>query len=575
MQNSEDHDWYRAGINPGQVPTRTFRYRKAGSRFADRLAGVFEQEALTDRDFIPIGKLDELVTQTSVNQELARIEYLPAYVRHRLWRKTRPLIVIPSRQHGNGGAMSRQTENNFQKIFAILVWIRCPDRIWAFVKEEVHDGDLPLRLEHISTSQGIVESLRRKTGSPADLTCLKARRDIREFVNHQWFVLAPSFNPSEMTPVPRLIVSKGQILPFLDWDNKIQQGGSGEVSKVTIHQDHHSFTAQQVPNNVIAIKKIHHLHKDSFDREYNILRHLRKMEHANEHLVTLLAAYNQNDHFYLLLPWAEFDLYRYWHEKSPEAPYGDPRVSSWIHRQCCGLTGAVSTIHHYLTSSKTSILRDEYSMQPGSTQSTGKNHDQVDDAKVRLTLKGRHGDIKPHNILWYPEQNGLGVLRLSDFGTAHFSSANRKSCYQRDKMPSSWTYRSPESILPDGEVSGQCDVWALGCVFLEFVCWYAGGCELLKQFEDDRASGHESISFCYPKYNGRGKRTCMAIKEAVQEMFTKLQEKGQIQSDQGMKGLINTIQKDMLVISKGRKSTGNIHRDLGSVPETSEYLHNS
>lgn len=270
---------------------------------------------------------------------------------------------------------------------------------------------------------------------------------------------------------------------------------------------------------MVAVKKMHHQHKASFNREYNILSHLRKMEHANDHIVTLLAAYEQNDHSYLLLPWADFDLYRYWREKSPNAPCGDHMVSSWIQRQCCGLAGAVSTIHHYLTSSQTTIFHDEDSVEKEHTQSIGKKSDHTDSLKGPLILKGRHGDIKPQNILWFPDQqNGLGVLCLSDFGTAHFTNADRKASYQRESMSSSRTYRSPESILPDGELSGQCDVWALGCVFLEFVCWYAGGCKLLKQFEDDRASGHESISFCYPRYNGRNTLICMEIKESVQEV---------------------------------------------------------
>lgn len=248
MQNSTNHIENKPGILSSQVLEKTFRYRKAGSRFADRLAGVFEQEALTDRDFVPRGKLDELVTQASVDQELARIEYLPAYLRHRLWRKTRPLTILPSK-HATTGDIERQTTGkNFQKIFAILVWIRCPEKIWAFVKEEVHDGDLPLHLVRNRTSNGIVDSLRRKIDSSTGLTCLKKRSDVREFANHQWFVLATSFNSSETILAPRLTVSKREILPFLSWDNKNQQGGEGEVYKVTIHQDHHSFVAQQVVN---------------------------------------------------------------------------------------------------------------------------------------------------------------------------------------------------------------------------------------------------------------------------------------------------------------------------------------
>jgi serine/threonine protein kinase len=190
----------------------------------------------------------------------------------------------------------------------------------------------------------------------------------------------------------------------------------------------------------------------------------------------------------------------------------------WIQEQCYGLAGAVSTIHHYLTTSRTSIFRDEYSPQPETSHALEQECGLINDPKGSLTLKGRHGDIKPANILWYPAQHGLGILRLSDFGTAHFSSTNGISSHESDTIPSSRPYRSPESVLPDGEISGQCDVWALGCVFLEFVCWYAGGCELLKRFEGERAFGHESASFCCLKYNRLDAPLRMEVKQPVRKV---------------------------------------------------------
>jgi hypothetical protein len=238
-----------------QTPSRHPGYRKSGSRFADRLAGVFEQEALTDRDFIPNGKLDLLVTQKSVDQELSRIEYLPAYLRHRLWRKTHPRIVASSRclssgarssPAPDGGTTKDAAEKNFQKIFAILVLIRRPEKIWAFVKEGVHDDDLPLCSNRTDTAEGTVYLLRRMMDSQAGLKCLTARSDVRDFLKRQWFVLAPSFNPSEATLVPRLLIANGEILPFLRWKNQSHRGGSGEIYRVTIHPDHHSFDPNQV-----------------------------------------------------------------------------------------------------------------------------------------------------------------------------------------------------------------------------------------------------------------------------------------------------------------------------------------
>ena len=267
----------------------------------------------------------------------------------------------------------------------------------------------------------------------------------------------------------------------------------------------------QVPQDLVAVKRTTSGSEASFRREYDILRHFRKMEHANDHLVTLLAAYEQNHQYFLIIPWAEFDLHHYWLEGFPNAPCGDKSISLWIQEQCCGLAGAVTTIHHYHTTSQTSII-EKLSL----TRAEPSN--QIEEPKGIFTLNGRHGDIKPANILWYPARNGLGILRISDFGTAYFSRSNRISAHEKDMMASSRPYRSPESLLPDGEISSQCDVWALGCVFLEFICWYAGGRQFLDRFEKARACGYESASFCCLRNNRRDTPLRMELKESVREV---------------------------------------------------------
>ena len=517
---------------PSQLPHTKSVSRVPGSRFADRLADVYEQDAFSGYEFIPIGGLDLLVTQESVDRELSRIEYLPAYLRYRLWRNTHPRIVASSNRPSPNtislpalkeNAVKIATGKNLQKIFTILVLIRCPEKIWAFVKEEVHDGNLPLGSYCTDGTNGTSGLLVRLEEPQTGLKCLTARSDVRDFLRRQWSVLARSFTPSEVTPVPRLSIAKGEILPFLRWKHTGRRGGSSEVYQVIIHPDHHRFDNNevreicsgykkwsckltfQVSQNRVAVKKVTCGSKTSFEREYNILRHLRKTEHANNHLVTLLAAYEQNHQFFLILPWANFDLHHYWLKSHPNAPCGDELISLWIQEQCCGLAGAVSTLHHYHTTSQTSIVEKQPAIGTEPRNRT-------------LILNGRHGDIKPANILWYPTQHGLGILRLSDFGTAHFSRANCISPHEKDMMPSSRPYRSPESILPHGEITVQCDVWALGCVFLEFICWYAGGSQALKHFEEARAWGYESASFCCLKNNRPDGPLHMELKESVRKV---------------------------------------------------------
>jgi hypothetical protein len=249
---------------PTQLPHTKSVSRKLGSRFADRLADVYEQDAFSGYEFIPIGGLDSLVTQKSVDRELSRIEYLPAYLRYRLWRNTHPRIVTSSNCSSSKAisfpasketTMENATGKNFQKIFTILVLIRCPEKIWAFVKEEVHDGNLPLGTNCTDGTNGTPGLLVRLEEPQTGLKCLTARSDVRDFLRRQWSVLAPSFTPSEVTPVPRLFIAKGEILPFLRWKHTGRRGGSSEVYQVIVHPDHHRFDNNEVQERRSGYRK--------------------------------------------------------------------------------------------------------------------------------------------------------------------------------------------------------------------------------------------------------------------------------------------------------------------------------
>jgi serine/threonine protein kinase len=102
---------------------------------------------------------------------------------------------------------------------------------------------------------------------------------------------------------------------------------------------------------------------------------------------------------------------------------------------------------------------------------------------------GRHGDIKPANILWFNDGavdntvQVVGSLKLADFGltTFHETGATRVD----RGAPRTLTYQSPELETHD-HVSQSNDIWSLGCVLLEFVTWYLLGDEGLKIFDESR-----------------------------------------------------------------------------------------
>lgn len=243
--------------------------------------------------------------------------------------------------------------------------------------------------------------------------------------------------------------------------------------------------------------------RDAF-HELKVLQNLGKQEHAHRHLVKLLATYEQHNHLCLILPWAEMDLAEYWETKDPRTCHDNAALSTWLKEQCHGLAEAVSYIHRYKTFSSTTMLGNITFAVP---EAGAGRHRSQSNGSIRqrdFMLSGRHGDVKPKNILWFPRASSaessntdLGILKLSDFGSAHFSEEEAISAQDKHTVPYTEAYQSPECQLPHGKLSPQCDVWALGCVFLEFVCWYCGGQDLLKEFQRERERDSGNRNSCF------------------------------------------------------------------------------
>lgn len=94
-------------------------------------------------------------------------------------------------------------------------------------------------------------------------------------------------------------------------------------------------------------------------------------------------------------------------------------------------------------------------------------------------IYGRHGDIKPENILWFKQLdngnverigNDLGTLKISDFGFSELT----KSADATSAKGWTPTYRPPEADIVS-KASQASDMWALGCVLLEFLVWMTAG----------------------------------------------------------------------------------------------------
>lgn len=191
-----------------------------------------------------------------------------------------------------------------------------------------------------------------------------------------------------------------------------------------------------------------------------MLAKLGKTNHR--HLVSVLGAYCQLNENYLIFDWADCDLLRYWKDRHSEPEFNLKNLL-WLAEQCVGLASGLEQIHRY-----------------GSLEQ--QNH--TGDSSFKK-LYGRHGDIKPENILWYRDSNqGLGTLRICDFGVSEFHSTQSRSGIRNSHVASSPYYRPPEWELQGGTISRSYDIWTIGCLYLEFLGWLLGGLEAGKKYDN-------------------------------------------------------------------------------------------
>lgn len=203
----------------------------------------------------------------------------------------------------------------------------------------------------------------------------------------------------------------------------------------------------------------------AFEKEVEMLRELGGKQ---AHTVRLLSTFKHGKSYSLLFPWAECDLAAYWTYDLGNAGMSEELIL-WVVKQCHGLMSALAWIHN-----------------PGAGVSLGPKGEKF----------GRHGDIKPENILWYKEKGdgphplASGQLVFSDFGLSALNHKDSRSgAYNRDVLCTT-AYAPPESLLDGYKISQRIDIWALGCVFLEFITWIVDGPGSVWAFRNARMAPH-------------------------------------------------------------------------------------
>ncbi|XXH04366.1 hypothetical protein Hte_010780 [Hypoxylon texense] len=324
----------------------------------------------------------------------------------------------------------------------------------------------------------------------------------------------------DVLPVPRMSKLPKQAGRGPPKVNALAYGGFSEVYQVKLEKSHYDFgdVGMRHPGGLFALKKLTSHDSKTFNMELASL--LFSMDNSSQesdgnHVIQLLATFEVPDPsvdgsiYYLLFDWAEGTLNNFWRQNI--SLVGDRSHCKWMSEQFYALCRALECVHNERQRTLNSI--DKNSLERSL-------HGRLHDAN---NLYGRHGDIKPDNLLWFsPEHRPDGVLVLSDFGLGRLHTQVSRSNQNPRDMGWTATYRAPEFDLPNGMVSQASDIFGLGCVFLEYVTWFLLGINSVEhEFPYLRMESdiHDFRSDTF--FNIRGQQPY--LKSSVKDWISKLQ----------------------------------------------------
>lgn len=214
-----------------------------------------------------------------------------------------------------------------------------------------------------------------------------------------------------------------------------------------------------------------------WEREAAILQKMNSLQ--QEHIVRFITAFRRGDRgterHYLMFEWADGgNLRNLWRTYNRQQL--TPGLVQSAVKQLEGLATALHKAHY-----------------PGTSTSF------------------RHGDLKPENILWFKpdpkaDKDDIGTLKIADWGLAReqlivtvLRSTKTVTLYgtRRYEPPEEETRLGVGLAVPGQNQQGKqpkrrsrlYDIWAMGCITLEFLIWLMYGPEELKRFNDSFRTG--------------------------------------------------------------------------------------
>ncbi|KAL2689151.1 hypothetical protein Neosp_003203 [[Neocosmospora] mangrovei] len=487
--------------------------------------------------FLPLGDLESIMSEGAVDEIIVDA----------LGITEANAIEIRKQICGN------RSEPRRIKILATLILIEKVKHIQGFLKHDVWDDELPLPfdVDHAvfqDWKEGYVDS----------------------FCYRQYVVLAPVF---DFTTMKHKKFGLSLPMPFLErlaWE---LGGAHGKISKVRIHQDHHSWDRDSVRRLIIerctgthtvqasehdppcfAVKRFQEHSK--FKQERQALERFSLPNRGHDHLVRLLLSYERGGEFFMIFPWAQCNLVDFW-RKSPSNPKSRDDTC-WFIQQCRGMASGLRKVHND-------------GSWPPRCDSRG------DTSQFDFRNRGRHGDIKPENILFFPKvETTPARLVIADFTLMRFHSVDTVDYTTASGVGFTGAYCPPE-LEPGSHsiVSQKYDIWTLGCVYLEFITWHLIGYDairedsfksrtgkLLESFDIVRLNDHKKHGFSTNTFFNQTNGSGAQVKTSV---WIRMLHKNPYCSE-AMDHFLNLIEEHMLVpMPEGRYSMDQVCTELTKI----------
>ncbi|KAH7093393.1 hypothetical protein FB567DRAFT_173596 [Paraphoma chrysanthemicola] len=310
-----------------------------------------------------------------------------------------------------------------------------------------------------------IENQCRKENESSDLLWNRGR--LWDFQDHQAKFTAPVLSDDKFNhDLWRRIVP----FEFKDMTVSKAEGSNGTISKYQFHKKHLLDPRRpiDVSYDCVAVKELKDVgEKKRWESEVYAMQMMNTLDHHG-HIVHFITAFRrgnrENPDRYLITEWADGgNLRQFWSSQTPNLTQSFIKA---IFKQFLGLAQAFFVAHN-LTSGGIS---------------TGASY--------------RHGDLKPENILWFKPKSqsddDIGTFKICDWGEAkvhQFATAMRHS--RTTSGFGTRRYEPPEVdtgvslMIPGAEDKRRSrlyDMWALGCITLEFIVWLLYGQDGLGTF---------------------------------------------------------------------------------------------